>query len=65
VPPGTEDEKLRAFNVAFRELDNRIKIFTSLPIERLDHLALQQQLDRIGRGTVTPGLEPDLSPERS
>jgi len=61
---GTENEKLRAFNVAFRELDHRIKIFTSLRIESLDQLALQQQLDRIGRGTVTPEREPDLAPER-
>ena len=45
---GTEDEKRRAFNTAFRELDNRIKIFTSLRIDSLDRLALQKQLDRIG-----------------
>jgi len=46
---GTDTEKRRAFNTAFRELDNRIKIFTSLRIDSLDHLALQQQLDRIGK----------------
>jgi arsenate reductase len=48
---GSEDEKLRAFRKAFRELDARIKIFTSLRLELLDRTALQKQLDAIG--TVT------------
>jgi arsenate reductase len=48
---GSEDEKLRAFRKAFRELDARIKIFTSLRLELLDRMALQKQLDAIG--TVT------------
>ena len=39
----------RAFMRAFRELDARIKIFTSLRLEDLDQLALQRQLDAIGR----------------
>jgi arsenate reductase len=46
---GTEDEKLRAFNTAFRELDARLKIFTNLRIDMLDRMALQRQLDDIGR----------------
>jgi hypothetical protein len=46
---GTDEERLRAFNKAFRELDARIKIFTSLRFEVLDRLALQRQLDAIGR----------------
>jgi arsenate reductase len=46
---GTDDEKERAFNIAFRELDNRIKIFTSLRLEALDQMALQRQLDAIGK----------------
>jgi hypothetical protein len=29
-------------------LENRIKIFTSLPIAALDRMTLQQQLDGIG-----------------
>jgi protein-tyrosine-phosphatase len=45
---GSETEKLRAFNTAFRELDARIKIFTSLRLEMLDRLALQHHLDQIG-----------------
>ena len=46
---GSDEEKRRAFNRAFRELDARIKIFTSLRIEALDQLSLQRQLDAIGK----------------
>ena len=49
---GTSDERNRAFNKAFRELDARIKIFTSLRLEALDQLSLQRQLDAIGRSTL-------------
>lgn len=41
--------RLRAFNLAFRELENRVKVFVSLPITSLDRLKLQQELARIGR----------------
>ena len=46
---GTIEEQIRAFNKAFRELDARLKIFTSLRIDMLDKMALQRQLDDIGR----------------
>jgi len=46
---GSDNEKLRAFRKAFHELDARIKIFTSLRIELLDRLALQKQLDAMGK----------------
>ena len=46
---GTEEDKLRAFNTAFRELDARLKIFTSLRLEMLDRMSLQRQLDAIGQ----------------
>ena len=46
---GTDDEKLRAFNKAFRELDARLKIFTSLRLEMLDEMSLKGQLDAIGQ----------------
>jgi hypothetical protein len=35
--------------MAFRELDARIKIFSSLRIDMLDRLTLQKQLDAIGQ----------------
>jgi len=46
---GTDEEKRRVFNRAFRELDNRIKIFTSLRLEALDRLTLQERLRDLGR----------------
>jgi len=46
---GSDEEKRRAFRKAFRELDARIKIFTSLRLELLDRLSLQKELDAIGR----------------
>ena len=46
---GTDEQKARAFNTSFRELDARLKIFTSLRLDALDRLALQRQLDEIGR----------------
>ena len=46
---GSDEEKARAFVRAFQELDARIKIFTSLRLEALDQLALQRQLDAIGK----------------
>ena len=46
---GTDEEKARAFNKAFRELDARLKIFTSLRLEMLDPVALKRQLEAIGQ----------------
>jgi arsenate reductase len=46
---GTAIEKEAAFVAAFRYLKNRIAIFTSLPLESIDHLALGTRLRDIGR----------------
>ena len=46
---GTDQEKERAFNLAFRELAARIGIFASLRIDALDELALKRELDAIGK----------------
>ena len=46
---GSDGEKLRAFNKAFRELDARLKIFTSLRLDMLDEMSLKRQLDAIGQ----------------
>src|SRR6188474_1136799 len=56
VVAGTIEVKARAFNKAFRELDARIKIFTSLLLELLDRLPLQRKLVEIGEG-VGAGFE--------
>lgn len=46
---GSEDEKRRAFHAAYAELHRRIALFTSLPLDKLEGLALKQRLDDIGR----------------
>ncbi|MCU0970519.1 MAG: arsenate reductase ArsC [Gammaproteobacteria bacterium] len=46
---GDEVSRINAFRTALRELENRIKIFVSLPLASLDRLKLQQKLDEIGR----------------
>ena len=46
---GSHEDQARAFNRALRELDARIKLFTSLPLESLDKMALQERLSDIGR----------------
>jgi protein-tyrosine-phosphatase len=43
------DEQRRLFEKAYSEMDHRLEIFTSLPIDKLDKLTLQQQLDEIGK----------------
>jgi arsenate reductase len=48
VPKATEEEQWQAFRQAFTSLDNRIKIFTSLPIAALDRLTLKERLEVIG-----------------
>ena len=56
---GTEEVRFRAFNKAFRELDARIKIFTSLRLEMLDRMALQHELDALGKlGADRGDMEP-------
>jgi len=46
---GTDTEKWVAFRETFRLLDNRIKIFTSLPLGSLDRIKVQERLDAIGK----------------
>ncbi|HZF26700.1 MAG TPA: arsenate reductase ArsC [Steroidobacteraceae bacterium] len=45
---GSETERWLAFRKTFKELESRIKIFTSLPIRSLDRIKLQERLDAIG-----------------
>ncbi|MBJ7532584.1 arsenate reductase ArsC, partial [Rhodomicrobium vannielii ATCC 17100] len=46
---GTDIEKQRAFNDAFRFLRNRIQVFTALPLRTVSKLALSDKLREIGR----------------
>ena len=51
---GNDEEKLLVFRRVYTELENRIKIFVSLPIESLDRLALKRKLDAIGKTDPVP-----------
>ena len=44
-----------AFRQAFLVLENRIRLFVSLPFDKLEGMKLQTRLDEIGR--ATPGTE--------
>ncbi len=46
---GSEAEVERAYHEAFLMLDHRIKLFLSLPLDKLDGSALQRALHGIGR----------------
>jgi arsenate reductase len=54
---GDELTRMQAFRTALRELENRIKVFVSLPLASLDRLRLQQRLDEIGRSRLPEGQE--------
>jgi hypothetical protein len=51
---GSDAGKWLAFRQALRELENRIRIFVSLPIRSLDRLSLQRRLDDIGQTLLPP-----------
>ena len=46
---GSDEQKRRAFTTAFNHLRNRINVFASLPLEKLDRLAIKRKLDEIGK----------------
>lgn len=46
---GSDAQKMLAFRNALHELENRIRIFTNLPIEALDRMKLQAKLNDIGQ----------------
>jgi arsenate reductase len=56
---GSEFEQWRAFREALRGLENRIKVFVSLPIASLDRITLKQQVAAIGR------IRPDAAEEQA
>ena len=51
---GTDAEKTFAFRKALKELEARIKLFTSLPIDSLDRMTLQAKLQAIGKSRSAP-----------
>ena len=56
---GDAAQRALAFADTYRMLNNRIGIFTSLPLKSLDGLSLQKRLDDIGRAKI------DVMPERA
>lgn len=46
---GTDTEIALAFSDTYRMLNNRISIFTALPLKSIDRVSLQPKLDEIGR----------------
>ena len=50
---GTQAEKRLAFSEAYRMLEARISVFTSLPMSSIDRLTLQKRLDQIGAAPVS------------
>jgi arsenate reductase (thioredoxin) len=51
---GTDADKAFAFRRAFKELETRIKLLTSLPIGSLDRMTLQARLREIGKSNNAP-----------
>jgi arsenate reductase len=58
---GDERERRRAFDRAFNELENRLLIFVSLPLAKLDRHLLQRRLDEIGELSAEDQSSTDLS----
>jgi arsenate reductase len=46
---GDDEVKRRAFARIFRQIMTRVRIFVSLPLDKLDKLAIQQEMNHIGR----------------
>jgi len=46
---GSDEVKRKAFFAAYSALNRRISIFVSLPLAKLDRMALQKKLNEIGR----------------
>jgi arsenate reductase len=46
---GDDEQTYRRFRNVYGQLENRIKIFASLPIRSLDRLTLQKRIEEIGR----------------
>jgi protein-tyrosine-phosphatase len=46
---GSETQRWMAFRNAFKALESRVKIFTSLPIDSLDRMRLKERLEAIGK----------------
>jgi arsenate reductase len=46
---GTDDEKIAAFYKVANMLQNRIKLFTAIPIANLERIRIKKEIDEIGK----------------
>jgi ArsR family transcriptional regulator, arsenate/arsenite/antimonite-responsive transcriptional repressor / arsenate reductase (thioredoxin) len=52
---GSEEQKRRFFYRIYLELENRVRLFTSLPFDSLDRMALTHQIAEIGKTRLKGG----------
>ncbi|MGM8061744.1 arsenate reductase ArsC [Vogesella indigofera] len=45
---GDEDTRRKAFSRTYMEIANRIRLFLSLPLEKIDRMSLQSELRKLG-----------------
>jgi arsenate reductase len=55
---GSEEDMRKAFREAYLQLENRIKIFVALPIDKLDRMSIKRSVDEIGHLRAVPPEEP-------
>jgi len=55
---GSEALRALAFDDTYRMLNQRISIFINLPLQSLNKLSLQRQLDQIGKAGSAATAEP-------
>jgi arsenate reductase len=46
---GNDEERMAAFNKVANMLQNRIKLFTAIPIEKLDSMRIKHEIEAIGK----------------
>jgi arsenate reductase len=49
---GPDEEKRRLFRQIYQQIGSRIRLFLSLPVEKLDRLSLQQKVKDIGKAPL-------------
>jgi len=58
---GGEEDRRKAFSRAYSELQSRLLIFVSLPLDKLDPRVLQRRLDELGKLSAADESSTDLS----
>ena len=57
VVQGNDADQRCTFREAYVVIENRIKLFVALPIQKLDRMAIKRNIDEIGRHGAAPKLE--------